>query len=86
MFKRAKLPRALGLTLASAVAVCVILYPRLLLPLETTQQTVVSGSTRVVVVLIPDFPIESVLMGVPLGFVLLHIVRRRTAGERLRKR
>ena len=41
-------------------------------PLTGAQQTVVSGTTRVVVVVIPGFPIESVLIGCSLGVLVLY--------------
>jgi type III secretory pathway component EscV len=49
------------------------------------QQTIVSGSTRVVVVLIPGFPIESIALGALVGVFMLYVLRsrRESVSERL---
>ena len=43
----------------------------------TQQQTLITSSTRVVVVLIPGFPLESILLGLIAGGVALFLMRRR---------
>jgi hypothetical protein len=50
-----------------------------------TQQTIVTSSTRVVVVVIPGFPAESMLLGflVGLGVVLLIRLRRAVNGTQM---
>ena len=41
------------------------------------QQTTVTTSTHVVVVLIPGFPIESIVSGILLGIMVVLLIRRR---------
>jgi len=84
IFKLPKLLSVMGIVLVSALALSDLVYARLQIPLGTAQQTVVTASTRVVVVLIPGFPVESVLTGLLLGLVLLHVVRRRRVRNRIR--
>jgi predicted histidine transporter YuiF (NhaC family) len=45
-------------------------------PLNAGQETIVTSTSQVVVVVIPGFPIESLAIGALLGFVLLVAVRR----------
>ena len=55
-----------------------------LLPGQTgLQQGVVTSSTRVVVVLIPGFPIESIGFGVLLGMIAILFRRRRRTVPKL---
>ena len=42
-----------------------------------TLQTVVTNTTRVVVVLIPGFPMESIILGILVGGISLALIRRR---------
>lgn len=53
------------------------IYQQLSAPFTHDQQTVVTSTTRVVVVLIPGFPVESIALGSLLGFMILIVLRRR---------
>jgi hypothetical protein len=77
MVNRAKLLSIFGIGLISAFAVADLASAHLQAPLGAVDQTVVTESTRVVVVFIPGFPIESVLIGILLGLGLLHMIRKR---------
>jgi hypothetical protein len=44
---------------------------------NTIQQTITTSSTRVVVVVIPGFPLESIVLGCVLGMAILALLRRR---------
>lgn len=85
MVNRAKLLSVFGIGLVSALALGDLASIHLQTPSDAAETTVVTGSTRVVVVLIPGFPVESVLIGLLLGLALLHVVRRRNAKGRLPK-
>jgi type III secretory pathway component EscV len=43
------------------------------------QQTIVSSTTRVVVVVIPGFPAESIVLGFLAGIIVVLLVRQRQA-------
>jgi len=45
-------------------------------PTNTIQQTFTTSSTRVVIVVIPGFPVESILLGALLGVLILALLRR----------
>jgi predicted histidine transporter YuiF (NhaC family) len=60
-----------------ALAVGAMIYQQAHASLSSDQQTVTSGTTRVVVVLIPSFTIESMVLGALVGLVVLAILRRR---------
>ena len=48
----------------------------------STEQTIVDSTTRVVVVLIPGFPIESILLGLIVGIGAVLLIRRWRVVER----
>jgi hypothetical protein len=75
--KHARLLTSWGIAIVSALALGGLLFTKLQTPLDTGQQTIISSSTKVVVVVIPGFPLESVFLGILLGFALLHVIRRR---------
>jgi type III secretory pathway component EscV len=50
-------------------------------PFNSAQQTIVSGTTKVVVVVIPGFPIESVIIGCSLGLLVIYAFRKRRTGK-----
>jgi ABC-type enterobactin transport system permease subunit len=66
-----------AVAIGGALAVGGTVYQKLSAPLTSDQQTVVTSTTRVVVVLIPGFPVESIALGALLGFMILMIIRRR---------
>lgn len=68
------------MALVGALAIGGAIYQQLQAPLNTGQETVVSSTTRVVVILIPGFPIESFVLGGLLGLMVLIIIRRRKLG------
>lgn len=72
------------LTIAGGLALAVTAHQQLQVPLNEVQQTVTSSSTRVVVVVIPGFPIESILIGGLLGLTVLMVIRRRKRKGRVR--
>ena len=47
------------------------------------QQTITTSSTRVVVVVIPRFPLESTVLGCVLGMMVLALLRRRERKDSL---
>jgi len=49
-------------------------YQKLSAPLTSDQQTLVTNTTQVVVVLIPGFPVEFIALGALLGFMILMII------------
>jgi hypothetical protein len=75
--KRAKFLASWSIALGSALAVGSVIYQQLQAPLDTSQQTIITSSTKVVVILIPGFPIESILLGLFLGTLALLVIRRR---------
>lgn len=77
--KRARFLTAWSIALGSALALGSVIYQQLQAPLDTPQQTIITSSTKVVVVLISGFPFESILLGFFLGMVALLVIRRRVA-------
>ena len=63
--------------LGGTVAMANVVSQQMGNPFNSAQQTVVSGTTKVVVVVIPGFPIESVLIDCSLGLLIFYAFRRR---------
>ncbi len=77
-----KLLAASGITLLSIFAVSSVLYDQLLSQLASDQQTTVTNTTKVTVVVIPGFPVESILIGLLLGLLALYLIRKRKASAK----
>jgi len=75
--KRVRFLTAWCIALGSALAVGSVIYQQLQAPLDTSQQTIITSSTKVVVILIPGFTVESILLGFFLGMLALLVMRRR---------
>jgi hypothetical protein len=75
--KRARFLAGWSIALGSALAVGSVIYQQLQAPLDTSQQTIITSSTKFVVILIPGFPFESILLGLFVGMLALLVVRRR---------
>jgi hypothetical protein len=63
--------------MGGALAAGGAMYQQLSVPLTSDQQTVVTSTTRVAVVLIPGFPVVSIALGSLLGFMILIVLHRR---------
>jgi hypothetical protein len=75
--KRAGFLTAWSIALGSALAVGSVIYQQLQTPLDTSQQTITTSSTKFVVVPIPGFPFESILLGFFFGMLALLVIRRK---------
>ncbi len=74
--KHAKFFAVSGIILVSILAVSSVLYGQFLSQLASDQQTTVTSTTRVTVVVIPGFPVESILIGLLLGLLALYLIRK----------
>ena len=75
------------IAIAGALGVAATIYHQAHTSLISDQQTITSSTTSVVVVLIPGFPIESIVLGALVGIIALAILRgrRSTRQEKLQK-
>lgn len=75
------------IAIAGALGVAATIYHQAHISLISDQQTITSSTTSVVVVLIPGFPIESIVLGALVGIIALAILRgrRSTRQEKLQK-
>jgi len=83
--KHSKVLASWALVMASASAVASTIYQQLNAPLTGVHETTVTSSTSVVVVVIPGFPVESLILGILLGLTILVVSRNRARVRRQRK-
>ena len=73
--KYSKILTSCAITMVGGLGVAGAVSERVLEPLNAVQETIVTSTSQVVVVVIPGFPIESLAIGVLLGLALLVVGR-----------
>jgi len=79
IMRNGRLLASWAIALAGASVIAGAVYPQLRAPLTTPEQVqtvITTGSTSVTVVVIPGFPLESLVVGSLLGLIILGIMRR----------
>jgi hypothetical protein len=69
------------IAIVGALSVGLMIYQQAHSSLSSDQQTITSSTTSVVVVLIPGFTIESIILGVLVGIAAIAMLRRRSTHQ-----